>query len=296
MFGYIIPSRGELKVKEYALYGAVYCGLCRSMSHNISRVLSWTLSYDFTFLAMARMALDGTAPQSERFRCFWSPGAKKARAADCDELRYTSAAVCILSYLKALDDVRDERHSPVRRAGARLAAGHFKRGLKKTQRLCPGLYERLASAYRRFEQIEDAYTNSADIAGGLDELAGASGQMLVELLCWNIDDLDRYAAARELAYYTGCFIYIADAIADAKKDAEKGGFNILNRLYGGPEQVAANADELRGLMRQYSSRMLEAARSPHFAGCLAPILGNISALGTALVADAVLAGEPVPRV
>jgi len=289
MFGYIIPDRGELKVREAALYGAVYCGLCRSMSRNISRTLSWTLSYDFTFLAMARMALADVTPVTERFRCPWNPTTKKPVIADCEELKYTSAAVCILSYLKALDDVRDEGKSRLRRLGARIAAGHFRRRLGRVKRLCPGLFESLKSAYGRCEAVE------SDTAAGLDQLAGASGELLARLLCWGIDDLERYAAARELAYWTGCFIYAADAVSDARADAKHGRFNILNRIYSSPEGVFANTGELRGLLDRYSSRMLAAAESPQFEGVFAPIMRNIAALGTALVADAVLAGKTVPK-
>jgi hypothetical protein len=31
MFGYVRPYRDELKVKDYELYRAVYCGLCHSL-------------------------------------------------------------------------------------------------------------------------------------------------------------------------------------------------------------------------------------------------------------------------
>ena len=47
MFGYIKPDRDELLVKDYNLYKAIYCGLCREIKRNVSFFLSFGLSYDF---------------------------------------------------------------------------------------------------------------------------------------------------------------------------------------------------------------------------------------------------------
>ena len=57
MFGYIKPYKPELKVKEFDTYQAVYCGLCRQLGEAFGPFAKLTLSYDFTFLAMAAMAL-----------------------------------------------------------------------------------------------------------------------------------------------------------------------------------------------------------------------------------------------
>ena len=50
MFGYIRPVTAELKVKEYELYRAVYCGLCRSLGKCTGCASKLTLNYDFVFL------------------------------------------------------------------------------------------------------------------------------------------------------------------------------------------------------------------------------------------------------
>ena len=42
MFGYIRPLAAELRVKEYAYYRAVYCGVCKSMEKTVSPLLSST--------------------------------------------------------------------------------------------------------------------------------------------------------------------------------------------------------------------------------------------------------------
>ena len=57
MFGYIKIAKPELKVKEYEMYKAVYCSLCRELGKSYGFLSRLTLSYDFTFLALLNMSL-----------------------------------------------------------------------------------------------------------------------------------------------------------------------------------------------------------------------------------------------
>ena len=57
MFGYIRIAKPELKVKEYEMYKAIYCSLCRELGRSYGFLSRLTLSYDFTFLALLNMSL-----------------------------------------------------------------------------------------------------------------------------------------------------------------------------------------------------------------------------------------------
>ena len=52
LFGYIKVSKGELKIKEYELYRAINCGLCKSMQKYTTKLSAVALSYDIVFLAI----------------------------------------------------------------------------------------------------------------------------------------------------------------------------------------------------------------------------------------------------
>ena len=52
MFGYILPDKPELKVKELDIYNAYYCGICRSIKKNVGNIPRFSLTYDFAFLSM----------------------------------------------------------------------------------------------------------------------------------------------------------------------------------------------------------------------------------------------------
>ena len=52
MFGYIRVNKPELKVKEFEIYNAVYCGLCREMGKSYGIFSKFCLSYDMTFVTV----------------------------------------------------------------------------------------------------------------------------------------------------------------------------------------------------------------------------------------------------
>ena len=82
MFGYVRAYKPELKVKEYELYRASYCGLCRSMGKCTGQCSRMTLSYDFAFLAIFRFALLGGELSFDKKRCLAHPFEKRAYVKD----------------------------------------------------------------------------------------------------------------------------------------------------------------------------------------------------------------------
>ena len=52
MFGYVRPFRPELKCKDFDLYRATYCGLCRCLRRRYGLIAPMLLNFDFTFLAL----------------------------------------------------------------------------------------------------------------------------------------------------------------------------------------------------------------------------------------------------
>ena len=77
MFGYIKTNKEELLVRDYALYRAVYCGLCKEIKRKISFFLPFSLSYDFVFLAIARDMLEENDIKIQKGRCPYNPFKKK---------------------------------------------------------------------------------------------------------------------------------------------------------------------------------------------------------------------------
>ena len=50
MFGYIAINKAEMKFRDFDIYHAYYCGLCKDLKERYGRSGQITLSYDMTFL------------------------------------------------------------------------------------------------------------------------------------------------------------------------------------------------------------------------------------------------------
>ena len=51
MFGYVIPDKPNMLVKDLSEYRAYYCGLCKAIGKNYSEKARLLTNYDCTFLA-----------------------------------------------------------------------------------------------------------------------------------------------------------------------------------------------------------------------------------------------------
>lgn len=59
MFGYVRPLKGEMKVREYEQYKAVYCTLCKELERHYGLLAKFALSFDITFYAVVALDLSG---------------------------------------------------------------------------------------------------------------------------------------------------------------------------------------------------------------------------------------------
>lgn len=223
MFGYVKPLPGEMLLKEYELYKAIYCGLCQRGGKTVSRLTRFFLSYDFTALATLRLALREGEPTTERHRCPYS--LKKKQTLVCDEVfTYTAAAFACLSYAKAVDDVKDEKGvARLKRLFAKPVLGRMK---KKASKIYPDLYEKLSVPLRALDALETDEGKHT-----LDEYAHHGADAIGITASFGLDGTNA-AIAYEAGYHIGRYIYILDGVDDLSEDVKKGRFNPLIKHYG----------------------------------------------------------------
>ena len=77
LFGYVRPFKPEMKMREFETFQAVYCGLCKELSHVYGPFASLTLSYDFTFIATLSLGLSEQEGRFQRCACAANPLRKK---------------------------------------------------------------------------------------------------------------------------------------------------------------------------------------------------------------------------
>lgn len=252
MFGYIRPLHPELKVREYELYRAVYCGLCRSMGRATGCLSRLTLSYDFVFLALFRAALAEPEDENNAFdcsyrRCFVHPLSKRLTAADSEVLSYCARANAVLTYRKVRDDIGDRKGLSKLPAAATLPAASYmkSRAVRRPKQLNSGaarsfdissLDAVVAEKLATLSELERTRCESPDKA------AEVFGELLSEVFACGLDGTDE-RLARQVGLHLGRWIYLCDAADDCVSDRKTGAYNPF--LYSG----LPDGDELRTSLR-----------------------------------------------
>ena len=66
MFGYVRIYKPELKIKDYEIYKAAYCSVCRALGRHYGVIARGLLSYDATFLYLYRAAISEVAVNTKK--------------------------------------------------------------------------------------------------------------------------------------------------------------------------------------------------------------------------------------
>lgn len=219
MFGYIKAAKGEMKVKEFESYKAVYCSLCKELGKSYGILARLTLSYDFTFLALLNMSLKEGSCSVKRGRCAFNPLKKCNYCEHTDDFKMPCAAAMIMLYYKIKDNIADE--NGLKKIGFALLLPIFNSAHKKAVRNFPEI-EKIVSEYIT-EQNELENNNCASLDIAADPTAKALSKIF--MLCSD-DQMQKRVLAR-LGYCMGRYIYLLDAASDLEEDISKNSYNVL---------------------------------------------------------------------
>ncbi len=237
MYGYVRVHAPELKVREQEFYRAVYCGFCRSLGKCTGQCSRFTLSYDFTYFALVRMALEGVAPTFKARRCFVHPLHKRPMVEPCDTLALCAYASAVLGYHKVRDDRQDEKGS--KRFKATMVSPYVRslrrRALKHGY---TDMDERVDACMQALVTLEAARPRS------VDEPAELFGALMADLLAYRLEG-DQAKIARTIGRHVGRWIYIVDAADDFDEDIKRGRYNPLVCLWKSTDMSDDRREELR---------------------------------------------------
>lgn len=240
MYGYIKTHTPELRVREQEYYRAVYCGLCRTMGKCTGQCSRLTLSYDFAFFALVRMALEGREPVMRQRRCPVHPLRKRPMAETDEVLSLCACASAVMAYHKLRDDKQDEKGG--RRLRAVLASpyvGHIRR--KALRKGFLPLDERVAACMRELSALE------AERPLSVDRPAELFGELMADLLSYGLEG-NAARLGRELGLHVGRWVYILDAVDDFEEDKTRGRYNPLACLWQGGELTDERRRELHNAL------------------------------------------------
>lgn len=269
MFGYIRIAKPELRVKEYEMYKAVYCSLCRALGREYGRWSRFTLSYDFTFLALLCLSLSDGCDAIERKRCTCNPLKKCNYCKETEPFRMPAAAAMIMVYYKLLDNIADEKG--IKKAGYCLLKPLFGRARKKAAGRYPVLEEIVSTYISEQNALEQAGCTE------LDRAADPTARALASILQLCGRDETQKRVLDRIGYCLGRYIYLLDAACDLPEDIKSGSYNCLkNEAEGDPADYAK-----KRVVPQLYYCSNEAGRAFELLDVqkYKPILGNIIYLG-----------------
>ncbi len=277
MFGYVLPLRGELKVKELEAYQGLYCGLCHTLGHRYSFFARWLLNYDFTFLAMV-LAPASERPERQRRRCIACPFRGKSVCTPRNSLDLAADESLVLTYWKLRDAVEDS--SFLRGQPARFLSFFFRRAYRKAEGRCPEFARQTVAC------LEELRTLEAERSPSMDRAADTFARILRAAAPATGDPV-RDRAAEQLLYHVGRWIYLVDAWDDLEEDRGRRGYNpYLARFPDGPE---GHREEVRLTLRHSLNLAVSACNLTDF-GPWSGLLLNILCLGLPTVEEAVFTG------
>lgn len=235
VFGYVRAFKPQMRICEYDTYKSVYCGLCKQMGKEFGFISRFTLSYDFTFLAIMNMSLGDYCITHKSERCIAHPLKKSMCLKSHDALEYPSYAAIILIYHKLRDDYAD------RGIKGRVAAFFTLPFLKKGYKKASAKYPELAIAIEMQMKDQKILEQSQEIS--IDKACHPSAVMMEETAKLMSDNPDEKRVLGRFGYFLGRYVYLCDALDDLYDDYEKKNYNPVLLKFGFKKDKNGLSDE-----------------------------------------------------
>lgn len=223
MFGYVVPLKEELKIREFELFKSYYCGLCMHIKKGYGNLPRMALNYDMTFLALVLDSLSPSSCSLSKHTCMTHPFKKRSMVSNNDALVYAASMNVALVYYKLLDDALDD-HSLKSKLLTKFLKPYHKKFPLTLSPILTLMDIELKNLYT-LEATKDFHS--------LDEICDPFAQ-LVGIMFKNYPSLKQESTKEPLfsfGYALGKWIYLIDAVDDLKKDMEKNHFNPLYHLF-----------------------------------------------------------------
>ena len=219
MFGYVRAFKPYMRVFEYDIYKAVYCGLCKDMSRRCGFFTRFTLSYDLTLLALMDFSVRDIKLKAEKQRCIAHPLKKSMCACCSNDFSYSSFTAVILTYHKLKDDIYDKGISG--KLGAMMLLPFFEKPYAQARKQMPQLASKVEKAMELQKKVENGKNC------GIDRACEPTAKMMEAVFGGLGRNKEQKQLLERFGYLLGRYVYITDALDDLKEDYRKGTYNPL---------------------------------------------------------------------
>ncbi|MBQ2712108.1 MAG: hypothetical protein IJF71_01910, partial [Clostridia bacterium] len=188
MFGYLLPDKSYLYIKDYQLYQGVYCGICKSIKRLFGNIPRLATNYDSVFLCVLVHNLAGKDVDIRQENCILHPFKKRGVAADDELFKAVAALNVLLLYHKLEDDVIDDGLLKYK-----FGRSIFRGAYKKARAMYPEFDRIIVEEYQRLRELELANEQS------IDRVADCFGCMM-QRVCERLFTPRQYAEYGTLCY------------------------------------------------------------------------------------------------
>lgn len=221
MFGYVIPDKANMYVKDFMMFRAYYCGLCVALGKTGTPMTRLCVNYDSAFYSALLHCLAEKDVEIKNCHCIIHPVGKKPIATVDDITKEVADLSVLLIYYKAQDDVQD---------------GKKKRVFVKIR-----LASRKRAARKRLPEVDKCMNDCFDALAKLEKENSASIDKVTDTMGILMRDVTKIMMAKyrpltkeeeDFTYALGKIVYIMDAIDDLEEDTKKNRYNPFIAKYG----------------------------------------------------------------
>jgi len=286
VFGYVRPLKGDLLVREFTRYRAVYCGICKTLGSAYGQLPRLGVNYDAVLLGILLLSLQEEDPGESAEACIANPFRKRAVTRPCPALEACAAMTVLLTWRKGKDDSSDGK--AVRGLAVRAV---FARARSRAAREWPAMESAVSEGIAALAALESGPadgTSAEKASGAFGGMLGALFGAAADRVLTGSDPRIR-EALRLLGDRIGRWVYLLDAIDDLSGDADNGNWNPFSGLDRGT--AAGRASELLTPLEDDMDRTCALLPYVRDAG----IVRNIMQSGLPAVREDVLAGRGLAR-
>ncbi|MDD4840091.1 MAG: DUF5685 family protein [Clostridia bacterium] len=280
MFGYVIPDKMNMYIKDFTLFRAYYCGLCKALGKTGCQHTRFCTNYDSTFLNVLVHSLLNVEVEAKSQTCILSPLRKKSMI-KVDEITLRIADVSVLLvYYNLSDDVIDGKR------GRAIPKNMLRHRAKMATKKEPKIAELIKQSYLDLREKEK---NNCD---SVDEVSEPFAKLLSDVTAELVPDLDEIS--KRFCYNLGKLVYLFDALDDVEKDNKSNTFNPLTAAFGKcgskSEFIEKHHDDIDFLLRMCYNQLVEDYNKMKIT-VSEGVLSNIVYLGLKMQLEKLLEGE-----
>lgn len=278
MFGYVIPDKNNMYIKDFNVFQSFYCGLCKTLGKTGSQPTRLCTNYDVTFYNVLIHSLLKEEIKFEKKMCFYN-GKKKVVVTSDEISRKMADLAVLLVYYKLEDDVIDGQKSRwIIKARLKLRKNAAAKRLKEVDAL-------MKEKFSLLNKLEKENCDS------IDRVADCFASLMRDITKTFVKT-DEYID--DFTYNLGRIVYLMDAVDDIEKDQKKKRYNPLLINYGKcenkKEYLEKNAKEFSFLLESTYNKMIASYNQMDIT-LAEGVLSNTVYLGIRMQIDRLLKGE-----